>query len=99
MLDLPADRIALVLLEDRRVRGLLALEDDVEDGVQAVAARQDAPELALLHADRVGLLARARTGRRGSAPPCAGAATRGFPRSLALLDLETDSLAGHGGGV
>ena len=50
------DRIELVLLEDRRVGGLLALEDDVEDRVQAVVARQHAPELALRDADRMRLL-------------------------------------------
>ena len=40
MLDLPADRIDLVLLEDRRVRRGLPLEDDVEDRVQELTGLQ-----------------------------------------------------------
>jgi hypothetical protein len=45
--------ILLVLLEDRRVRGLLAYEDDVEDRVQPAAAGEDATKLPFRHADRV----------------------------------------------
>ena len=36
--ELAADRILLVVLEDRRVRRLLAVEDDVEDRVQTAVA-------------------------------------------------------------
>ena len=58
--DDPAlDRVLLVLLENRRVGRLLALERDVEDRVQALAARQHAAQLALGDADRVRRLAAA----------------------------------------
>ncbi len=40
-------RVQLVVLEHRVVRLLRALDDDVEDRVQAMVARQNAPELAL----------------------------------------------------
>ena len=56
VVDLPADRIDLVVLEDRRVRRLLALEHDVEDRVQSGGAGQHAAELALGHGDRVRLV-------------------------------------------
>ena len=37
-------------------RGLLPVEDDVEDSVEAVLTRQDAPELPLFDRERVRLL-------------------------------------------
>jgi hypothetical protein len=40
--DVAADRILLVVLEDRRVRSRLSFEDDVEDRVQAAGAGEDA---------------------------------------------------------
>ena len=97
MLDLPADRIDLVLLEDRRVRRGLPLEDDVEDRVQAVTARQDAPELTLLHADRVGLVPAPVQDAWDVALLAQAPRVAGSPL-LALLYLETDSFAGHTGG-
>src|SRR5207302_551881 len=51
--DVPADRILLVVLEDRRVRRLLAFEEDVEDRVQTACAREDATQLPFGDADRV----------------------------------------------
>src|SRR5581483_11364521 len=44
--DAFAERVDLVVLEDRSVRRLLARKDDIEDRVQAVFARQDVPEIA-----------------------------------------------------
>ena len=51
-----ARRIQLVFLDDRMVGLLLALEDDVEDRVQAVVTRQRLAELALLDAERMRLV-------------------------------------------
>jgi len=49
--DVSADRMHLVVLEDRGVRRLLLVEGDVEDRVQAVIARQHATQLTFLDAD------------------------------------------------
>src|SRR5919201_1862954 len=40
--DVAAQRILLVVLEDRRVRVAVAVEDDVEDGVQSAGAGEHA---------------------------------------------------------
>ena len=50
--DRPADRILLVLGEDRRVDGLLSLEDDVEDRVQARRPGHRGPQVLLGDRDR-----------------------------------------------
>src|SRR3954469_22211377 len=57
--DVAANRILLVVLEDRRVRRLLPLEHHVQDGVQPALPRQNTTEVALRNADRVWLLAAA----------------------------------------
>ena len=54
-----ADRVDLVILEDRRVRGLLARKRHVEDGVVAVCPVKTARKLTFGHRDRVRLLAAA----------------------------------------
>src|SRR5438094_767103 len=89
--DVTADRILLVVLEDRGMGRRLALEHDVEDRVEPAGAGQHTPEIALRHADRIGafplpvedagdepLLAQ---------PPSVGGAAR-----LALLHRQPDSL-------
>ena len=55
--DVAADRILLVVLENRGVRGVLAFDDDVEDRVQPSLAGQHPAEVALRHGDGVGALA------------------------------------------
>src|SRR5262249_52004912 len=55
--DGASDRVLLEVLEDRRARGLLALEDDVEDRVHPRPARAPPPQLALRNRDRVRRLA------------------------------------------
>ena len=90
-------RIQLVVLEDRVVGGLLPLEDDVEDGVQAVIPREDAAEITLLDRERMRLLPgaveNARDHSARTQPPRDGAA-----RLLARFDVELDALTGHSGG-
>jgi hypothetical protein len=92
-----ADRILLVVLEDRGVRRLLPLEDDVEDRVKPALSRQDAAELALGDADRVRLLAAA-VEDAGDEALTAQAPSVGRATVLALLHLQLDSFAGHFGG-
>ena len=97
VVDLPADRIDLVVLEDRRVRRLLPRQDDVEDRVQPVAAGQHAAQLALGHADRVRLVP-APVEDAGDQAVLAQPARLAGAALLALLHLETDPFAGHTGG-
>jgi hypothetical protein len=77
--------------------GLLPVEDDVEDGVKAVLAREDATKLALLDREGVGFLAGPIEDPRNEAvsaqPPGNGA-----PGLVARLDVQLDSLTGHTGG-
>ena len=54
--DMTAELVHLVVLEDRRVRAALAVDLDVEDGVQPTCAGQRTTQFALLDADRMGLL-------------------------------------------
>ena len=55
--ELSAQRILLVVLENRRMRRVLAVEDDVEDRVHPAAAREHPAKLALGDGDRVRLVA------------------------------------------
>jgi hypothetical protein len=86
--------VLLVILEDRRVSGLLALEGDVEDRVKTLSAGQHPAQLALGHADRVRLLAAPVEDARNQ-PLLAQAARLGGAAALALLYLQLHSLAGH----
>ena len=95
--DVAANRVALVLLEDRRVRGRLPLEHDVEHGVQAGRAGERAPELALV--DREGLRARLAVEDAWNQPLLAQAPRLGRAESLTFLHFQSKSLAGHGGGL
>jgi hypothetical protein len=90
-------RIELIVLEHCMVSAALALEDDVEDRMQAVIARQRLPQFALLDAEGVRVIAvpvedsgdesaRAKTPRGGAAA------------QLAFLDVQPDALVRHSGG-
>ncbi len=94
--ELPAQRILLVVLENRRARPILALEDDVEDRVHAAAAGQHAPELALGNADRVRRIAVPvdDPGDQAAAAQPAGLARA---RVLTRRHLQLDPLTGHFG--
>ena len=95
--DAAAERILLVRLEDRVVRGLLAVEDDVEDRVQAARPAERAPELALLDAEGVrGLAAPVQDARDEPLLPQPPRLRR--TAALAVLDLQPDPFAGHSGG-
>jgi hypothetical protein len=79
------------------VRRLLAGQDDVEDRVQAMAAGEHAPQLALGDADRVRLLA-VPVENAGDDPGTAQPPGLARPALLALLNFQTDPFAGHTGG-
>ena len=95
--DRAAHRILLVLGEDRRMHRLLTLEDDVEDGVQPRLPGHRPAQGALGHRDRARLAVpvehAGNHALRAQAPRMARATL------LALLNLELDSVAGHGGGL
>ena len=95
--DVAADRIPLVLLQDRRMRGALALEHDVEHGVQPRGAGEGGAELAL--ADRERLRGRAPVEDAGNEALLAQAPRLGRAEPAPFLHLETKSVAGHGGGL
>ena len=76
----PLQRFLLVVLEHRRVRGS-APDDDVENRVQTRVAGERAPQLPLVHDERVRRLATPVEHARHRAPGFAGAANR---RSRAL---------------
>ena len=95
--DVAADRIPLVLLQDRRMRGALALEHDVEHGVQPRGAGQRGAELAL--ADRERLRGRAPVEDARNEALLAQAPRLGRAEPGPFLHLETKSVAGHGGGL
>src|SRR5439155_10544170 len=92
--DVPADRILLVVLEDRRVCRRLSFEDDVEDRVKPSGARQDAAQLALGNADCMGLLAVA-VEDAWNEPLLAQAPSIGRPTPFALPNLQLYPFARH----
>jgi len=89
-----ANGIELVVLDDRVMSLLLALEDDVEDRVQAMVACQRPPELALLNAERMRLapvpVENSRDEASGTQAPGLAASAR-LPR----LHLQLDSFSCH----
>src|ERR687892_2678842 len=87
-------RIELILLEHGMVSGPLAVEDDVEDRVQTMVAREDAAELPLLDAERMCLLA-APVEDAGDEPSRAQTTRLRAPTRLAGLDVELDTFTGH----
>jgi hypothetical protein len=92
-----ANRVLLVVLEDRGVRRLLALEDDVENRVQAARAGQDAAQLPLGDADRMRRVPASVQDTRDQTLP-AQPTGRGGTARLALADFQLDSFSGHSGG-
>ena len=89
-----AGRIQLVVLDDRVVGLLLALENDIEDRVQPVVASQRLAELALLYAERMCLVAAPVENARDEA--FLTQAPRGrAPARLPCLHLQLDSLSCH----
>jgi hypothetical protein len=86
--------IELVLLQDRVVGLLGAVQHDVEDGVQPVVAGKHAPELALLDGEGLGIapvaVEDAWDETLGTQTPRGRASAR-LPR----LHLQLDALAGH----
>src|SRR5262249_61471395 len=97
VLDLPPQRVDLVVLENRRVRGLLACEHDVEDRVEPCAPREHPSKLALLHTDRVGLVPAAVEDPWDQAVT-AQPTRLPRPAVLALLHFQTNPFSGHTGG-
>jgi len=95
--DVTSQRVLLEVLEDRGMRRLLALEDDIEDRVQAGRAGEHPSQLPLGDADRVGLLPvpvqDAGDEPFAAQPPRVGGASR-----LALAHFQLDPFAGHTGG-
>jgi len=86
--DVAADRILLgSFLEDRGVGRRLAVEDDVEDRVEAAGAGQHTPKIALGHVDRVGALSLA-VEDAGDEPPLPQAPSIGGAARLALLTVS-----------
>ncbi len=92
------DDVGLVVLEDRGMRRLLSLEDDVEDRVQPAGAGQRLAQLALADGEGMRFLPAAVENSRDhplpAEPPRGGRADL-----LALLDLDLDSFTCHGAAV
>ena len=96
--DRAADRVLLVVLEHGVMRRLLALDDDIDDPVQARGAGQGDPQLAL--ADDEGLVGLAVEHAGDQALPAQALDVAGAELiGAALLDLESGSVPGHGGEV
>jgi hypothetical protein len=95
--EVTADRVALVLLEDRRVRRRLPLEHDVEHGVEPGRPGQSGAKLPLADRERL----RRRTAVEDARDEALLAQAPGLGRAepAAFLHLETKPVAGHGGGL
>src|SRR5207248_271827 len=91
--ELPADRIVLVLLEDRRVRRLLILEHDVEDRVHARRAGEYAAQVPLGNDDRVRLPVPVEDAWDQTLT--AQALRLAGSEPLALANLQFDAFTGH----
>ena len=95
--DGAADRILLVLGEDRRMHGLLALDDDVEDGVEPRRARHRRTKLPLRHDDRACMTLPVQDAGDEALRAEAPSATRADV--LALAHFELQPVSRHGGGL
>ena len=96
--DRAADRMLLVVLEHGVMRGLLAVDDDVDDPVEPRRAGQRDTQLPLADDECLVRLAVEHARDQSLTPQAlhvAGAELIG----AALLDLECDSVPGHGGEV
>jgi hypothetical protein len=91
------DRIELVVLEHGVVRSLLSVEDDVEDGVEAVVTGENSPKLALLDREEMGISARA-VENTGDHAGCPEPPRHGATGLVARQDVQLDPLTSHSGG-
>ena len=97
VLHMTANRIALVLLEDGRVRVRLALQHHVEHGVQARRAGQGGAEQAAFDGERVSGPLAVEDARNEAL--LAQAPRLGRAEPLTFLHIEAKSVSGHGRGV
>ena len=95
--DRAADRILLVLGEDRGMDCLLPLDDDVEDRVQPRRARHRRPKLALGDDDRARVTLPVQDA--GDQPLRAKAPGAARADVLALAHFELQPVSRHGGGL
>ena len=95
MRERAADRMALEVLEDRVMRGRLALDHHVDDRVEARRPGQRRPELALLDDDRARVTLPVEDAGHQPLLPEAADATRADLIGSALGDLECDAIARH----
>ena len=95
--DRAADRILLVLGENRRMHGRLALDHDVEDRVEPRRAGHDRAKLPLGNDDR----ARVTLPVQNAGDEALRAEAPGVTRAeiLALANFELQPLSRHGGGL
>ena len=95
--DRAADRILLVLGENRRMHGRLALDHDVENRVEPRRADHDCAKLPLRHDDR----ARVTLPVQNAGDEALRTEAPGVTRAeiLALANFELQPLSRHGGGL
>ena len=92
------NRIALIILEYRRVRFLLVADDDIEDRVCSVLTGQGVAQIRLGYDER----ARLECGsveNPGHEPPPTQAPVGGATALPSILNLELYSLSSHGAEV
>ena len=90
--------IALVVLENRRVRFLLVADDDIEDRVRSVLAAQGVAQLGLGHDERA-RLDFLPVENPGNEPLQTEAPIGGATALRSFLNLELYSLSSHGAEV
>ena len=96
--DRAADRMLLVVLEHGVMRGLLAVDQDIDDPVEAGRPGQGDPQLPLTDDEGLVRLPVEHAGDQPLTPQALDVAGAELVGS-ALLDLENDSVPGHGGEV
>ena len=95
--DRAADRILLILGENRRMHGRLALDDDVEDRVKPRRAGHRRAKLPLGNDDRARVTLPVQNARDEALRAEAPGATRA--EILALANFELQPVSRHGGGL
>ena len=90
-----ADRVPLEVLENCVVRGRLALDDDVDDRVEARGARQRGAKLPLLDDDRARMTLPVQHAGNEALLAETADATRADLVGVAFGNLESDALARH----
>ncbi len=96
--DRAPDRMLLVVLEHGMMWCLLAVDQDIDDPVEAGRPGQGDPELPLTHDEGLVRLPVEDAGNQALTPQALDVAGAELVGS-ALLDLENDSVPGHGGEV